>query len=292
MIIHPMLRIAIAMLTSAMHIFMQSASAQERFTPTRMGPEDAPAIILIPGLASAGEVWDVAAEHLARSYSVHVLTLRGFAGEPAGANASGPLLAPLIGEITAYAAALEAPVLVGHSMGGLISLAVAAARPDAVGRVMVLDALPFYPLVFNSSATPEMSAPYADMTRTQLLAMTDDQFAFAQARSLTMMTQRAEARPRLLASALASDRRVIAQAMYDLTLTDLRPRLSAIRAPVKVLYAWDADMGALPEQIDEMYAAAYAELTHAQLKRIDGSFHFIMLDQPDMFAQELDGFLR
>jgi pimeloyl-ACP methyl ester carboxylesterase len=80
--------------------------------------------------------------------------------------------------------------------------------------------------------------------------------------------------------------------MYDLTLTDLRPRLSAIRAPVKVLYAWDADMGALPEQIDEMYAAAYAELTHAQLKRIDGSFHFIMLDQPDMFAQELDGFLR
>src|SRR5690606_796236 len=124
-------------------------------------------------------VWDATVEQLNATYRVHVLHVRGFAGEPAGANAEGPVLQPLIDEIAAYAAALEKPSLIGHSVGGLISLEAAAARPDEIGRVMVVDALPFYSLLFNPAATVEMSAPYAEMNRTQMLAMTDAQFAAA-----------------------------------------------------------------------------------------------------------------
>jgi pimeloyl-ACP methyl ester carboxylesterase len=43
--------------------------------------------------------------------------------------------------------------------------------------------------------------------------------------------------------------------------------------------------------MDGFYRAAYAPLKGAQLKRIPESAHFIMLDAPDRFSQELRAFL-
>jgi len=40
-------------------------------------------VILIPGLASSGEVWKETAAHLCGPRQCHVLTLAGFAGQPA-----------------------------------------------------------------------------------------------------------------------------------------------------------------------------------------------------------------
>ena len=40
-------------------------------------------MILIPGLASAGAVWQTTVAHFATRYTCHVLTLAGFAGVPA-----------------------------------------------------------------------------------------------------------------------------------------------------------------------------------------------------------------
>ncbi len=271
---------------------LSAAYAQERFTTTVTGPEDAPVVILIPGLASSREVWTATAAALDDTHRVHVLNVRGFAGEPAGANADGPVLQPLIDEIAAYATALNKPALIGHSIGGLISLEAAAARPGEIGRVMVVDALPFYSLLFNPAATVAMSRPYAEMNRTQLLAMTDEQFAATQTQTMTIMTKTEAARPTLIDWSLTSDRRVVAQTMYEVTLDDARPRLSAITAPVTVLYAYDPAMGRPAAMVDQMYSAPYAGLAGVNLKRVDGSFHFIMLAQPETFAEEAAAFLR
>lgn len=283
---------AIAAIALALPAFGQSALAQERFTATLSGPETAPVVILIPGLASSRDVWIDTAAALSATHRVHVLNVRGFAGEAAGPNADGAVLQPLIDEIGAYAAALDKPALIGHSIGGLISLEIAAARPDEVGRVMVVDALPFYSLLFNPAATAEMSAPYAEMNRTQLLAMTDEQFAATQVQTMGIMTKTEAARGTLLNWSLQSERRVVAQAMYEVTLDDARPRLPAITAPVTVLYAWDPTMGRPAVMVDQMYAAPYAGLANVSLKRIDGSYHFIMLDQPEAFAAEVANFLN
>ncbi len=288
----PIINAAIAAIALALPAFTPPADAQERFTATLSGPENGPAVILIPGLASSRDVWIETAAQLADTHRVHVLNIRGFAGEPAGANAEGPVLQPLVAEIAAYAAALDKPALVGHSIGGLISLEVAAAQPDRIGRVMVVDALPFYSLLFNPAATVGMSTPYAEMNRTQLLAMTDEQFAAAQTQAVAIMSKKISARATLLDWSLRSDRRVVAQAMYEVTLNDARPRLPVIAAPVTVLYAWDADMGRPAAEVDRMYAAPYAGLPAASLKRIDGSYHFIMLDQPETFAAEVATFLK
>jgi len=51
-------------------------------------------VILIPGLASSAHVWDATVAHLAATHRVHVVQVAGFAGSPAGSNASGPVLEP------------------------------------------------------------------------------------------------------------------------------------------------------------------------------------------------------
>jgi pimeloyl-ACP methyl ester carboxylesterase len=122
--------------------------------------------------------------------------------------------------------------------------------------------------------------------------MSDEQFADMQTQTMAIMAKKIAARPTLLDWSLTSDRRVVAQAMYEVTLADARPRLSAIAAPVTVLYAWDADMGRPAAMVDQMYATPYAGLAAANLIRVDGSFHFIMIDQPEVFAEEVANFLR
>jgi pimeloyl-ACP methyl ester carboxylesterase len=281
---------AIAVIAAALSVAALPAFAQQRFTDTVTGT--GPDVILIPGLASSGDVWDATAKLLSPTHRVHVLQVRGFAGEPAGSNAKGDVIKPLAAEITAYAAKLDHPAIIGHSIGGLIALEVAAAKPDAISRVLIVDALPFYSLLYGPTATAEAARPFAEQARTQLLAMTGAEFAAAQTQAMAMMSLTEAVRPTLVDWSISSDRRVMAQAMYDTMTDDARPLLPSIKAPVSVLYAWDDTMGQPPELADGTFQNAYKSLPATKLTRIDGSFHFIMLDQPAAFAKAVAAFLN
>jgi pimeloyl-ACP methyl ester carboxylesterase len=84
---------------------------------------------------------------------------------------------------------------------------------------------------------------------------------------------------------------VSSNAYRELMLTDLRDELPRIKAPVKVLYVAFDFPGMTPEATDAIYRMSFATLGEAELKRIDDSAHFIMLDQPERFAAEVDAFL-
>src|SRR5688572_17346490 len=93
-----------------------------RFASDRISVEivgEGPDVVLIPGLSSHPRVWDstIAAVPGYRYHRVHVA---GFAGKPAGANATGPVIEPVGEEIARYIreARLDRPAIVGHSMGG------------------------------------------------------------------------------------------------------------------------------------------------------------------------------
>ena len=95
-------------------------------------------IILVPGLVSHRDVWAGVAERLEDRYRLHLVQVNGFAGLPAGANADGPVAAPVAEEIARYIgeARLSRPAVIGHSLGGSIGLMLAARHPDLVGRLM------------------------------------------------------------------------------------------------------------------------------------------------------------
>jgi pimeloyl-ACP methyl ester carboxylesterase len=287
---HRYLNAAIAAIATILPVGALPAFAQQSFTDTISGA--GPDVILIPGLASSGDVWNATAKQLSPTHRVHVLQVRGFAGAPAGPNAEGEVIKPLVAEIAALAATLDHPAIIGHSIGGLIALEVAATKPDTISRIMIVDALPFYSLLYGPTATAEAAKPFAEKARTQILSMTDADFAAGQAQTMAMMSLTEAARPTLTDWSIRSDRRVMAQAMYDAMTDDARPLLSAIKAPVTVLYAWDDTMGQPQEMADGLYQNAYKGLPAAKLTRIDGSFHFIMIDQPEAFAKAVMTFLR
>ena len=82
------------------------------------------------------------------------------------------------------------------------------------------------------------------------------------------------------------------RALYDDITADLRPKLREIKVPVTILYAWD-NLAPIPQAtVDEIYRQNYGSLSNKTLVRVDGSFHFIMLDQPEVFATQTEMFLK
>ena len=158
--------------------------------------------------------------------------------------------------------------------------------------VLVVDALPFYALTISPGATLEMAKPMATMMRNQLMAQTDAQYSASAPMMATRLVKSAAGRASVTTWVAASDRVVVAKAMYEAMLTDARPQLPHTQVKTTVLYAFDSTMGVPPATVDSLYEAAYRDLAGVELKRIDGSYHFIMLDQPDVFLREVDAFLK
>ena len=268
-----------------------AAPAAPRFTVTVEG--EGPDVILIPGLASSSAVWEATAARLRGHYRVHLIQVSGFAGAPAAGNAEGLVAAPLAEALAAYIGEqhLRAPAVIGHSLGGETGLMLAARHPALVGRLMAVDALPFYSLLFNPAATPETVRPQADQMRDMLLGMSPEQAQTAGAAAIARLVKTESARPAPIAWSNASDRGVVARAMHELITTDLRPELARISVAVTVLYAHDPLYGIPAEAVDGLFRSAYTGVPHLQLQRIADSFHFIMLDQPEAFAAAVDRFL-
>jgi len=272
------------------HAHAAEPAARMSVTVSGKGPD----VILIPGLASSGAVWDATVAQLSGRYRVHVVQVAGFAGAPVGGNGEGAVIDPLVEALDGYirSAKLKSPAVIGHSMGGLTGLALARRHPADVGRLLVVDSLPFYPLLFSPAATVEMVKPQAVGMRDSLIAMPAESFDAQQTMSMPRLVKSPEGLKAALAWSKATDRSVFARAMYDVLMTDLRPELPAVTVPTVVLYPFDAMMGASVERVEQMYAGAYAALPGVRLERIDGAYHFIMLDQPAAFAAAVERFLN
>ena len=253
-----------------------------------------PDVILIPGLASSAHVWDMTIAHIATTHRVHVVQLAGFAGTAPGSNADGPVLEPVVDAIHDYIAAnhLEGAAVIGHSLGGLMAMRLAVAHPSDAGQLMVVDALPYAGMMFGASATPAMVEPQVRGMRDRLIAGTQEAYAAAEPQQMArLIKSTGESARAAVAAAVASDRRVVAQALYDDMTTDVRADLAKITVPVTILYPGNASSGAPQEMIDALYTGAFAALPHGKVERVDDSYHFIMIDQPTLFLQKVDAFL-
>jgi len=186
---------------------------------------------------------------------------------------------------------LEHPAVVGHSMGALVGLRLAQTRPEAVGRLMSVDSLPFYSAMFGPTATAESAEPFAAQAAAMILNGSEDAFRAGQVQTAAGMARDPATREAMVEWGMTSDRHAMAAAMRDVMTTDARPGLAAMTTPVTALYASDADGGAPAAMADALWAREYAALPGVKLIRVDDSRHFIMADQPERFAERLDAFL-
>jgi len=254
-------------------------------------------VILIPGLSSSPEVWDGLTDELKDRYRIHRIHVQGFAGAPAKDNAQGRVAASVAADLARYIRqqGLNKPAVIGHSMGGTIGLMLAARNPDLVGKLMVVDMMPFIGAMFGTPGTNPTAAsvaPIAEQIYAGMMSSPDAEYQAQAAATVTGMINTEALRAGPLEDAATSDRRVSASAYRELILTDLRPELARITAPTEVLYVVFNFPGMTPEMTDGIYRMSFATLPGVTLKRIDDSAHFIMLDQPARFTAEVNAFLE
>lgn len=264
------------------------AAAPTRFSVVVEGA--GPDLILIPGLTSSRRVWDQAVASLAGHYRVHRVQIAGFGGEPARGNAAGPVLAPVVEELHAYIAAhhLRRPMVAGHSVGGLLTLMLAQRHPEDVSRALIVDALPFYPMLFGADATAAAVEPQAAAMRDAIATMSDDAWRAQQQGTMAAMVANEAGRARAIEDSLASDRGVVARALYEDLTTDARGGLGAMQTPITVAYA--VNEMATEERYGQLIRTGYAAAPHVRFVPVAPSRHFIMLDQPARFAEILAAF--
>ena len=248
-----------------------------------------PPMILIPGLASSGDVWDTTVAHEQDRFTCHVIELPGFAGRP---RVPAPMLSTVRDALAGYIRDhhLDHPVIVGHSLGGFLALDLARSYPDLPGKLVIVDSLPFLPAASNPAATVESARGFAGAIRTGVLSASDAAFEQQERGILaTMITDPAQQEV-ALGWVMRSDRSAVADALVEIMTTDLRPQLGAITAPTLVVETWTG-WGVGREAVEQNYARQYAELRGARLVAADTAKHFVMLDDPAFLFAQMDAFL-
>jgi pimeloyl-ACP methyl ester carboxylesterase len=247
-------------------------------------------MILIPGLNTSGAVWNTIVGELKDRYTCHVLTLAGFAGQPA---IEPPFLPTMRDALLHYIESqqLDRPVLVGHSLGGMLALWVGVAAGERVRSIITIDGVPFLPVLTNPSATADSVRPMAQSLRDRLLrASASDRVREAAVASAQLVTAPADA-SMVAEWAAASDAMMTAHAIAEMMTTDIRADVARISVPV-LLIAPVVGTGAMANQIQQAYERQVAPIADHRLVFVENARHFVMLDNPAAVRAAMRAFLN
>jgi pimeloyl-ACP methyl ester carboxylesterase len=250
-------------------------------------------LILIPGLASGSWVWQDTIRAFASDHAVYVLTLPGFDGRPPAGPAPFAGARAAVEELIA-SRRLDKPALVGHSLGGILALAVAEDKPAVVGGVVSIDGLPVMP--GTEDLPPEQRAQFAEKTRAQIGRQPAARFAQQQQaymRTIGVLDMsRADALAQLTAR---SDPASVGAWAADVLTLDLRPDLKSIQAPVLTIVPYldldSAQQGLTPAAKADYYRALMEGTPRLQVVTVAPARHFAMFDQPQAVTAAIRTFL-
>jgi len=138
------------------------------------GPASGPAVVLVHGLGGSHLNWDLLAPMLNGRARVWAIDLPGFGrSEPGGRTASVSANAAVLQRFLAEVVA-EPAILVGNSMGGMLSILATGEQPDAVTGLVLLDPAvpgprraldPLVALMFAIYAVPFLGERFLRMRR-------------------------------------------------------------------------------------------------------------------------------
>nr|WP_314607368.1 alpha/beta hydrolase [uncultured Janthinobacterium sp.] len=251
-------------------------------------------LILIPGLASSGEVWQGTVARLCGPQATrqcHVLTLAGFAGVPAIA---GDLLAQAEQQLADYIVAkkLAQPAIIGHSLGGFVALKMAIDHPRQTGKLVIVDSLPALGAAQLPSSTPEQLQAMATQMQAAMRAQDAAGASASQRRTVSGMASAPADVERIIGWGQRSDRETVINAMGTLIASDLRQDVAKIKSPTLVLGTWIAYKDYAPRAaIEATFQRQYAQLPGVRIALADTARHFIMYDQPDWMVARIEQFL-
>lgn len=172
--------------------------------------------------------------------------------------------------------------LVGHSMGGMVSLKTAIEHPDRIERVVTVGA----PIVGSSLALLLKLTAFQPIARgmNALPSLTQRLFGYfmKEANEQDMLE--------ILEDSVKPTADSVRASVRSMMRTDLRPELPRLRVPALVIHGTRDDI-VMPSQIN-VIRQAMATSPYLRQHSIHGSRHFPWADQPDVFHPALIEFLR
>lgn len=208
-----------------------------------------PPVVLVHGITASTDWWRPTVAALEQDHDVHVVRLLGFRYREA---------ASWLGEWLEREG-LEGATVVGHSMGGTVALALAAERPDLVGRLALIAPAG----IFSTQARRAFVFPLARSvlrSPSRLLFLARDAFRVGPIR--------------------------LWQVGSDLLGSDIASTLHHVQAPT--LIVWGADDRLLPPTLGAIFSA---ELPDSRLVVLDRCGHVPMVEAPDALHAELRRFI-
>ncbi|TVQ18887.1 MAG: alpha/beta hydrolase [Bacteroidetes bacterium] len=282
----------VIMIVISIFVGFFSASAGNAIIQTEIRGAGQP-MILIHGMACSAGVWEEVAAYYEDRYELHLVSISGF-GNRASFEAPHILKAirdALIGYV--HSEGLHKPILMGHSMGGFLSLWAAAEAPDLFGKIISVDGLPYFPVLAMPGMTPETAGPIAEMMQNNMRNASPEAARAQQEMMIATMISDPAKRAVVLEMGMQSNPDVIARAMGEMYTTDIRNQVSAIDIPVLALGSWYGyrQWGVTKESASAGYLVQFDPIPNASFKMAATALHFIFYDDPDWFFEAVDGFL-
>lgn len=249
-------------------------------------------LIFIPGLASGAWTWTDTVARLRDQHVVYLVTLPGFDGRK---PIPGTTIESLVRDLSKLIEArhIDKPVLIGHSLGGTLSLTFAVEHSKLISGVVAVDGLPVFPGA--EGITGDRSA-MAQHFRTQMGGQNQEQFSASQQQFMRQIgVLDAELAKQLAEKTSRSDIGATAEFAAQDVMLDLRARLPDIKVPVVEISPFNApDFTSM--NIDETgktnyYRTLLKGVEQLEVVSISPARHFVMFDQPEKFAAALESAL-
>ncbi len=243
-------------------------------------------ILFFPGFTCPGEVWEDTVAELSKNYECHVFTFAGFGDVPA---IEKPWLSKIKEGVLEYIIAnkLNAPTLVGHSLGGALALWMAA-DGNSYKELIIVDALPSTGALMMPDFKSEYMV-YDTPYNKQLLEMDEAGFKSMALQMARGMTANKEKQPKIMEWMITADRETYVYGYTDLLKLDLRKDISKIDVPVTILAATNP-YGL--EMAKSTYETQYKNLKNYTIRFAEDAAHFIMYDRPKWFLENLQSTLE
>lgn len=273
----------IAFLFSALclNVFAQTKSYPFEVLKTGKGKQS---ILFIPGFASSGEVWNETRAAFEKDFTCYTLTMAGFAGVKPQPNPSFENWKKGIAEYIKDNK-IDKPILVGHSMGGGLALAIAADYPDLIGKIVVVDALPCLAALSDPSFKSKENNDCSPMVA-QMAAMNETQFYDMQKQTMPRLLEDKSKLEMVVDWSVKSDRTTFAQVYCDFFNVDLRERIAAIKCPSLIL------LESYFINLKPVIEGQYKNLKTVNFQYADKGLHFIMYDDTAWYLAQLNTFLK
>jgi N-formylmaleamate deformylase len=246
----------------------------------RRWPGMGPPLLLVHGIGSSGASWEPLVPALAREFTPITFDLRGHGAS--GKPASGYLYGDYVDDLDRIldALRLERPLIMGHSLGGIVTLWWAARHPDRAAGLVVVDS----PLRSGQEFMPAFDGWLAQNAMTP-----EDLTAWYRHEHPEWNEERAAGRASIMTG---TARNVFVELRADSLANDGRDRLDEIAhitSPV-LLVRGEPATGSMVHPEDS--AALVARMPNARVAMIPGAGHALHRERPDEFLAIAVPFLQ